>query len=59
MESTNEELTTVNEELNNRNLELARLNGDMVNFQASTRLSIVLLGREFRFAGSVRLRRRK
>ncbi|HUR44916.1 MAG TPA: chemotaxis protein CheB, partial [Candidatus Saccharimonadales bacterium] len=46
MESANEELTTVNEELNSRNLELARLNSDMVNLQASTRLSVVLLGRD-------------
>jgi two-component system CheB/CheR fusion protein len=46
LESANEELTTVNEEMANRNQELNRLNGDLVNLQSSTRLPIVLLGRD-------------
>ena len=46
LESSNEELTTVNEEMGNRNLELNRLNSDLTNFQTSTMLVIVLLGRD-------------
>ena len=46
LESTNEELTTVNEEMANRNVELNRLNSDLVNLQTSTKLAIVLLGRD-------------
>ncbi len=46
LESANEELITVNEEMSNRNLELNRLNNDLVNLQASTKLAIVLLGRD-------------
>lgn len=46
LESSNEELITVNEELSTRNIELNRLNNDLVNFQASTRISILLLGRD-------------
>jgi len=46
LESANEELTTVNEEMANRNLELNRLNSDLVNLQTSTKLPIVLLGRD-------------
>jgi len=46
LESTNEELTTVNDEMVGRNAELNRLNGDLTNLQASTRLAILLLGRD-------------
>ncbi|HEX5054885.1 MAG TPA: PAS domain-containing protein, partial [Gammaproteobacteria bacterium] len=46
LESANEELITVNEEMSNRNIELNRLNNDLMNFQASTRLAIMLLGRD-------------
>ncbi len=46
LESTNEELTTVNEEMVNRNAELNRLNSDLTNLQTSTKLVIVLLGRD-------------
>ncbi|MEX2119868.1 MAG: chemotaxis protein CheB [Pirellulales bacterium] len=46
LESTNEELTTVNEEMANRNTELNRLNSDLANLQDSTKLAIVLLGRD-------------
>ena len=46
LESANEELTTVNEEMSNRNVELNRLNNDLVNLQNSTKLAIVLLGRD-------------
>ncbi len=46
LESTNEELTTVNEEIANRNAELNRLNSDLINLQTSTKLAIVLLGRD-------------
>ena len=46
LESSNEQLITLNEELSSRNIELKRLNNDLVNFQASTRISILLLGRD-------------
>jgi len=46
LESANEELTTVNEEMNSRNAELGRLNNDLINLQTSTRLSVVVLGRD-------------
>ncbi len=46
LESANEELTTVNEEMLSRNVELHRLNSDLVNFQNSTKLAVVLLGRD-------------
>lgn len=46
IESANEELTTLNEEMNGRNTELSRLNNDLTNLQSSTRLAIVLLGRD-------------
>ncbi len=46
LESANEELTTVNEEMAGRNTELSLLNSDLVNLQTSTRLAIVLLGRD-------------
>jgi two-component system CheB/CheR fusion protein len=46
LESTNEELTTVNEEMVHRNTELNQLNSDLINFQTSTKLVIVLLGRD-------------
>ncbi len=46
LESANEELTTVNEEMSNRNIELNRLNSDLINLQSSTKLPIVLLGRD-------------
>ena len=46
LESANEELTTVNEEMANRNVELNRLTGDLINLQTSTKLAIVLLGRD-------------
>ncbi len=46
LESANEELRTVNDEMSARNAELNRLNDDLVNFQASTRLVVVLLGRD-------------
>lgn len=46
LESSNEELTTVNEEMSHRNTELSRLNGDLVNLQNSTKLAILVLGRD-------------
>ena len=46
LESTNEELTTVNEDMVNRNVELNGLNNDLTNLQNSTKLAIVLLGRD-------------
>ncbi|HEV2330030.1 MAG TPA: PAS domain S-box protein, partial [Verrucomicrobiae bacterium] len=46
LESANEELTTVNEEMANRNKELNHLNADLSNLQASTKLPIVLVGRD-------------
>ena len=38
----------------NRNAELNRLNSDLVNLQTSTRLAILLLGRDLRSAASRR-----
>lgn len=55
LESANEELTTVNEEMANRNTELNHLNADLSNLQTSTKLPIVLLGRDLiirRFSAS-------
>jgi two-component system, chemotaxis family, CheB/CheR fusion protein len=46
LESSNEELSTVNEEMATRNIELNRLNSDLVNLQTSTKLAILLLGRD-------------
>ncbi|MFN0151328.1 MAG: CheR family methyltransferase [bacterium] len=46
LESANEELTTVNDEMANRNSELGRLNTDLLNVQTSSRLAIVMLGRD-------------
>jgi two-component system CheB/CheR fusion protein len=46
LESANEELSTVNDEMRNRNTELNRLNNDLINLQNSTKLAIVLLGRD-------------
>ena len=46
LESANEELTTVNEEMANRNAELNRLNSDLINLQTSTKLAVVLIGRD-------------
>lgn len=46
LESTNEELTTVNEEMVSRNAELNRANSDLTNLQTSTKLVVVLLGRD-------------
>jgi two-component system CheB/CheR fusion protein len=46
LESSNEELSTVNEEMTHRNSELNVLNNDLVNFQNSTRLVVLLLGRD-------------
>ncbi|MBL9186204.1 MAG: PAS domain S-box protein [Opitutaceae bacterium] len=46
LESTNEELTTVNDEMVSRNTELNRLNADLTNLHASTKLAVVLLGRD-------------
>lgn len=46
LESTNEELITINEEMHNRNVEVNRLNNDLINLQTSSKLSIVLVGRD-------------
>lgn len=46
LESANEELTTVNDEMAHRNAELNQANSDLVNFQASTKIAILLLGRD-------------
>jgi len=46
LESANEELTTVNDEMSHRNSELNVLNNDLVNFQNSAKLVILLLGRD-------------
>lgn len=41
-------LSTVNEELHNRNLELATTNNDLVNLRASVELAIVMFGADLR-----------
>jgi two-component system CheB/CheR fusion protein len=46
LESANEELRTVNDEMSARNVELNGLNNDLVNFQTSARMAIVLLARD-------------
>ena len=46
LEATNEELTTVNDEMSHRNLELRQSNTDLLNFQSSANLAILLLGRD-------------
>ncbi len=46
LESANEELTTVNDELSHRNFELNVLNNDLVNFQNSAKIVVLLLGRD-------------
>jgi two-component system CheB/CheR fusion protein len=46
LESTNEELTTLNEEMAHRNRELQTLNSDLLNFQTSADVAVVLLGRD-------------
>ncbi len=46
LESANEELITVNDEMNHRNLELNLVNNDLINLQTSSRLAVVLLGRD-------------
>ncbi len=48
MQSANEELTTVNEELLNRNLELSQVNNDLSNLLVSVNLPIVMLGNDLR-----------
>ncbi len=48
LESANEELTTLNEEMSHRNSELNVLNNDLVNFQNSAKLVVLLLGRDLR-----------
>lgn len=46
LQSANEELLTTNEEMGHRNTELNHVNTDLTNLQASTRLAVVLLGRD-------------
>ena len=46
LESTNEELITVNEEMTSRNVELNLLNSDLLNFQSSVQVPVLLLSRE-------------
>jgi two-component system CheB/CheR fusion protein len=44
----NEELTTINEQLHNRNLELSRLNDDITNLLSSANVPMVALGVDLR-----------
>lgn len=46
MQSANEELTTLNEELQTRNLEPAKVNDDLTNLLNSTNIAIVMLDNE-------------
>lgn len=48
MQSSSEELTTLKEELENRNLELAEANNDFANLLASADIPIVMLDRALR-----------
>jgi two-component system CheB/CheR fusion protein len=43
VQSSNEELATVNDELNHRNAELARANNDLVNLLSSVQMAIVMI----------------
>jgi len=43
LQSTNEELTTLNEELSNRNLEMMQLTNELNNLLASTQMPIVMV----------------
>jgi len=46
LQATNEELVTLNDELSNRNAELATLTGDIQNLFNSTRLPVIMVGRD-------------
>lgn len=46
IQSTNEELSTLNEELENRNFELSQANDDLNNLLISTRIPVVMLGKD-------------
>src|SRR6185369_2573885 len=46
LEATNEELTIVNEEMSHRSVDVGELNADLINFQTSTNMAILLLGRD-------------
>src|SRR4029450_11643010 len=48
LESSNEELVTVNDELRNRNQELTVLNDDLNNLHVSVNLPILMPGRDLR-----------
>jgi hypothetical protein len=48
MQSTNEELTTVNEELHNRMAELSQTNDDLHNVLAGIELAIIIVGLDLR-----------
>ncbi|MBF0254842.1 MAG: PAS domain-containing protein, partial [Candidatus Omnitrophica bacterium] len=47
LQATNEELITLNDELTNRNTELAGLNSDILNLFNSTRMPVIMVGRDF------------
>ncbi|MBF0330530.1 MAG: PAS domain-containing protein [Candidatus Omnitrophica bacterium] len=46
LQATNEELATVNDELVGRNTELSKITGDMVNLFNSTRMPVIMVGRD-------------
>jgi two-component system, chemotaxis family, CheB/CheR fusion protein len=46
LQATNEELVTLNDELSNRNSELSVLNSDILNLFKSTRLPVIMVGRD-------------
>lgn len=46
LQATNEELITLNDELNNRNAELAKLSSDVFNLFNSTRIPVIMVGRD-------------
>ncbi|MBF0619999.1 MAG: PAS domain S-box protein [Candidatus Omnitrophica bacterium] len=46
IQSTNEELSTLNDELTNRNVELVRLSSDIQNLFNSTRMPVIMIGRD-------------
>jgi len=48
LQSTNEELSTVNDELRSRNLEITQANNDLLNLLASIDVAVVMLGSDLK-----------
>jgi two-component system CheB/CheR fusion protein len=46
LQSANEELTTVNDELRSRNLEITQVNNDLLNLLSSIDIAVIMIGRD-------------